>query len=125
MPDHAATIAQAFAAYVRKDRAMIEPLLAEGLRFTSAYDDAIDRETYFGRCWPNSARFTGVEVERVFVEGDAAYVTYLLSVEGGAQFRNTEYMTFDPDGRIATIQVFFGEHYRDGGFATKRESDDG
>lgn len=120
MPRHETSIRAAFEAYRLKNRAMIEPLLSGELRFTSPYDDAIDRETYFARCWPNSARFTDVTVERVFVRDDAAYVTYLVSVDGDDQFRNTEYMTFDEQGRIASIHVFFGENYRHGSFEAKR-----
>jgi len=35
------------AAYVSKDRAAIEALIAEDYHFTSPIDNALDRETYF------------------------------------------------------------------------------
>lgn len=41
-------------AYVRKDRAAIEALLADDFHFTSPMDNALDRQTYFAICWPNS-----------------------------------------------------------------------
>jgi len=118
--DHAGTIRACLDAYRSGDRAAIERVLAPGLRFTSPYDDAIDRSAYFERCWPNHDRFEGHEVERIVTDGnDGAFVTYLARLKDGTSFHNTEYMTFDGEGRIATIHVYFGESYRDGIFVTK------
>lgn len=44
----------AYDAYVAKDRAALEALLATDFHFTSALDNHLDRDTYFRRCWPNS-----------------------------------------------------------------------
>jgi len=44
----------AYEAYVSKDRAAIEALIAPDFHFTSPLDNRIDRATYFARCWPNS-----------------------------------------------------------------------
>ena len=44
----------AYEAYVTKDRAAIEKLIAADFHFTSPLDNRIDRATYFARCWPNS-----------------------------------------------------------------------
>ena len=41
-----------FGAFAARDRAGAERLMAEGFRFTSPYDDRIDRRRYFERCWP-------------------------------------------------------------------------
>jgi uncharacterized protein YndB with AHSA1/START domain len=46
-------------AYVAKDRAAIERLIAGDFHFTSPLDNRLDRATYFARCWPNSERFNG------------------------------------------------------------------
>jgi hypothetical protein len=45
-----------YQAYVNKDRAAIESLVAEDFRFTSPLDNCINRETYFARCWARHAR---------------------------------------------------------------------
>jgi hypothetical protein len=42
----------AYEAYVKKDRAAIEKLIAADFHFTSPLDNRIDRATYFARCWP-------------------------------------------------------------------------
>ncbi|PAQ05765.1 hypothetical protein [Mesorhizobium temperatum] len=52
-----------FAAYRANDRSVIEAVLTGD--FTSPYDDAIDRATYFARCWPNSTLFKSIPVERI------------------------------------------------------------
>ena len=44
----------AYEAYVAKNRAAIEKLIATDFRFTSPLDNRIDRATYFARCWANS-----------------------------------------------------------------------
>jgi len=108
-------IAQAFSAYENDDRAALEDVIADDFSFTSPYDDAIGREEYFRRCWPNHETIATMQIERVFIDGDAAFVTYLGTNTSGRSFRNTEYMTFRT-GRIASVDVYFGAEYRDGVF---------
>jgi ketosteroid isomerase-like protein len=110
-----ATIRASYQAYRARDRAAFAALLAPGFRFTSPYDDALDEELYFERCWPHSERFLEHVVERVVGDGDGAYVTYRARVAGGKEFRNTEYFTFD-GALIASVTVFFGPSWRDGRF---------
>lgn len=108
-------IAQAFAAYENNDSASLEDVIADDFTFTSPYDDAIDRAEYFRRCWPNHKTIATLQIERIFVDGDAAFVTYLGTNTSGRSFRNTEYMTFRA-GKIASVDVYFGAEYRDGAF---------
>jgi ketosteroid isomerase-like protein len=113
--DEATIIRNCFEAYRRKERSLIEPLLADDLRFTSPYDDAIDRATYFERCWPNSDRILKHEIETLIVEGDEAFVTYKAFAINGNEFRNTEFFRFR-DSQIVSINVYFGASYKDGTF---------
>jgi hypothetical protein len=69
-------IERCFTAFNAKDRETIEGLFSSLFTFTSPYDDAIDRATYCERCWPNSDRIRQHVIERIFVEGNAAFVTY-------------------------------------------------
>jgi len=48
-----------FEAFVSKDRAAIEELFSENNHFTSPIDNALDRNIYLARCWPNSHAVTG------------------------------------------------------------------
>ncbi|WP_315834524.1 nuclear transport factor 2 family protein [Bradyrhizobium prioriisuperbiae] len=104
-----------FTAYKNRTRNVVEDLLTDDFTFTSPYDDAIDKTAYFERCWPNSERIKQHVLEAIFIEGDAAFVTYSCEVEGGKQFRNTEFFAFDAD-RIASVDVYFGATYKDGVF---------
>ena len=107
-----------FDAFITRRRDDFEAMLAEGFTFTSPYDDAIDRATFFERCWPNGDRFTAFQVERVVARGDDAYITYSCTVQDGSSFRNTEHHVLR-GGRLARVEVYFGASYRDGKFVTK------
>jgi ketosteroid isomerase-like protein len=109
-----------FAAYLANDRKAVEAALTGDFRFTSPYDDAIDKATYFERCWRNSDWIARHELERIFVEGDGAFVTYNCVAKSGQNFRNTEFFSFDGD-RIRSIDVFFGATYENGVFVKKQE----
>jgi hypothetical protein len=54
----------AYEAYVAKDRAAIEKLIAPDFHFTSPLDNRIDRATYFARCWPTSEKRLGLRVHQ-------------------------------------------------------------
>ena len=82
MPGRKEIIRAIFAAYLSDDREAVEDALSEDFRFTSPYDDAIDKPTYFERCWRNSDWIERHELERIFVEGDEAFVTYRCVARG-------------------------------------------
>ena len=86
-----------FAAYLSNDRKAVEGAFAEDFHFTSPYDDEIDKPTYFARCWRVTDWIERHELERIFVEGDAAFVTYRCVAKGGKSFRNTEFFSFEGD----------------------------
>ena len=107
LDDKAGIVRACFKSYVDKDRAMIESLIGEDFHFTSPLDNRIDRKTYFERCWPNSASMAAVDVERVVVSADKAFVTYEGRNFDGKRFRNTELFTVR-DGKITDVEVYFG-----------------
>jgi len=113
--DRAATVRAIFAAYMTNDRKVVEDALADDFRFTSPYDDQIDKATYFERCWKDSDWIERHELEKIFVEGDEAFVTYKCMARGGKSFRNTEFFAFAGD-KIRRIDVYFGATYQDGVF---------
>jgi ketosteroid isomerase-like protein len=104
-----------FAAYMANDRASVENSFTRDFRFTSPYDDRIDKATYFERCWRGSDWIERQQLEKIFVEGDEAFVTYQVMTEDGKSFRNTEFFRFDGD-KIRSIDVYFGTTYKDGVF---------
>jgi ketosteroid isomerase-like protein len=109
-----------FAAYLQNDRRAVEAVFTDDFRFTSPYDDEIDRATYFERCWRVSDWIERQELERIMVEGEAAYVTYRCVTKEGKSFRNTEAYTFAGD-RIRRIDVYFGATYERGVFVKQAE----
>lgn len=108
-------VRKCFDAYRNKDRKALEALLSEDFKFTSPYDDAIDKATYFERCWPNSERIKSFTVEKIFAEGVEAFVLYKCVNKKGDEFRNTEFHRFR-QGKIREVHVYFGATYRDGVF---------
>ena len=123
MPDRnrAEIIRAIFAAYMANDREAVENALADDFRFTSPYDDEIDKTTYFERCWRNAEWIERHELERIFVEGDEAFATYKCVAKSGRNFRNTEFFTFEGD-RIKRIDVYFGATYENGVFLRQNEN---
>ena len=118
--NRAETIRRIFAAYLANDRKFVENALGDDFRFTSPYDDAIDKPTYFERCWKNSDWIERHELENIFVEGDAAFVTYLCVAKGRKSFRNTEFFVFEGD-KVKRIDVYFGAAYENGVFVRQGE----
>jgi len=97
----------AYAAYVTKDRAAIEKLIAEDFHFTSPLDNRLDRETYFRRCWPNSKVIDRFDFIHLITDGDRVSVTYEGRNTDGRRFRNTEILTIR-DQQIIDVEVYFG-----------------
>jgi ketosteroid isomerase-like protein len=110
-----------FAAYLSSDRLAVENSFTEDFRFTSPYDDEIDKATYFARCWRVSDWIERQDLERIFVEGEEAFVTYKCLAKGGKSFRNTEFFTFEGD-KIRRIDVYFGATYENGAFVKQMMS---
>jgi ketosteroid isomerase-like protein len=116
-----AIVCAIFAAYLANDRKTVEDALTTDFRFTSPYDDRIDKTTYFERCWRNSDWIAHHELERILVEGDAAFVTYTCVAKSGRTFRNTEFFGFAGD-KVKSIDVYFGATYEHGVFVRQKET---
>ena len=115
MAASAEIIRRIFAAYLANDRKRVENVLADDFRFTSPYDDRIDKPTYFDRCWKGSDWIERHELEKIVVDGNEAFVTYKCIAKGGKSFRNTEFVVFAGD-KVRSIDVYFGASYLDGVF---------
>ncbi|HZM44428.1 MAG TPA: nuclear transport factor 2 family protein [Burkholderiales bacterium] len=108
MKNDSVAIARAcYDAYVSKDRAAIEALIAEDFHFTSPLDNRIDRATYFARCWPLSAKVRGFDFIHLVAHGERVFVTYEGSNTDDHRFRNTEIITVR-DRKIVDVEVYFG-----------------
>ena len=105
--DNVAIARTAYEAYVAKDRAAIERLIASDFHFTSPLDNRIDRATYFARCWPNSETIKDFDLINLVADGDRVFVTYEGRHAEGRNFRNTEIVTVRQN-QIVEVEVYFG-----------------
>ncbi|QKC81402.1 nuclear transport factor 2 family protein [Mesorhizobium sp. NZP2077] len=119
--NRAQLIRRYFAAYQANERDVAEMMLTDDFTFTSPYDDAIDRATYFARCWPGSPAFKSITIERICEDADAAFVLYRCETVDGKTFRNTELHAFRDD-RLRSVEVYFGAAYRGGVFIPQNQS---
>jgi ketosteroid isomerase-like protein len=102
-------------AYLTRDRATVEAALADDFRFTSPYDSELDKPGFFERCWAGGDTMQEIEVEKVFAEGEEAFMRYRVLTKDGREFRNTEFITFR-GAQITSVQVYFGATYKGGQF---------
>jgi len=108
MTNSAIEIARAcYEAYMKKDRAALEALLAEDFHFTSPLDNRLDRDTYFARCWPNNETIERFDFIHLVPDGNRAFVTYEGRGAKGHRFRNTEIVTVRGN-QITDVEVYFG-----------------
>ncbi len=110
-----------FAAYLANDRKAVEDFLSDDFRFTSPYDDGIDKATYFKRCWRGSDWIERHDLEKIVAEGNEVFVTYRCTAKGGKAFRNTEFFRFEGH-KVKRIDVYFGAAYQDGVFVRQNEN---
>jgi ketosteroid isomerase-like protein len=103
-----------YGAYERHDRAFMEISLAPGFTFTSPFDDRIDRDAYFRRCWPDKPLHQKFDFVALMQDGDKVLVAYDATMRipnathPEARFRNAELMTFE-NGKLKSVEVFFGD----------------
>jgi hypothetical protein len=96
-----------FKAFEDKDRNSIENIIADEFRFISPLDNAIDRKTYFERCWPISASVEKFNLRNLIGTAGQVFVTYESVLKNGKSFRNTEIFEVT-DGKVVSIEVYFG-----------------
>jgi ketosteroid isomerase-like protein len=96
-----------FAAFLAKDRKTLEEVLSDDFTFTSPRDDHINKATFFERCLPGSDNFRTHHIEKLFVQGNEAFVLYQAELKDGTKFRNTEFYKIEGN-RIREVEVYFG-----------------
>jgi ketosteroid isomerase-like protein len=96
-----------FAAFLAQDRKTLEEGLSDDFTFTSPRDDHISKATFFERCLPGSEQFLTFQIEKLFVQGNEAFVLYQAELKNGTTFRNTEYYKLEGN-KIKEVEVFFG-----------------
>lgn len=98
-----------YGGWEKKDWKLVDMLLADNFTFSSAApDDHISKTTFKRQCWDTqSALIERFDLERVFGNGDEAFVKYLCHTKGGKSFRNVEYLRLKVR-QVAAIECYFG-----------------
>jgi hypothetical protein len=102
-----------FQAYESKVRNDIEALLGNDFVFSSPHDNRIDRQTYLAQCWPFAKDVEAFHIEKLFENGNEAFVTYLCQPIARPSFRNTEFFRVE-NGKVQEVVVYFGRTIEEG-----------
>jgi ketosteroid isomerase-like protein len=103
-----------YRAYERHDRGFMEENLRPDFTFTSPFDDHIDRDAWWKRCWPKEPLHQKFDFVTVMQDGDKVFVAYACTMRipnathPDAHFRNAELLTFE-GGKLKSVEVFFGD----------------
>ena len=98
-----------YKAWDKKDQNQLEALLADNFTFTSpAGDDHISKTAFKTHCWDTQIDFIDrFDLERVFANGNEAFVKYLCHTKNGKSFRNVEYFLLR-EGQVEALECYFG-----------------
>jgi hypothetical protein len=96
-----------YTAFVKKDWNLMEQILADGFTFTSPLDDHINLKSFKERCWPNAYKIKRMDLDKIVISGDEAFVIYNGWTTDGKLFRNSDYFKLK-DGKISAYECFFG-----------------
>jgi len=96
-----------YTAFEKKDWDLMTHILADGFTFSSPVDDHISMTRFRERCWPNAYKIKRIDLVKVFVNADNAFVIYNGWTTDGKLFRNSDYFVLK-DGKIGSYECFFG-----------------
>ena len=98
-----------YKSWEKKDWGPFDILLAENFTFTSANDDDhISKSAFKANCWDTQKDYIHhFDIERLFAQGNEAFVKYLCHTTNGKTFRNTEYVRTRGE-HIEAIECYFG-----------------
>ena len=108
-PKNEGTIRKYYAAWETKQWRSFDILLADDFTFTSANsDDHISKSAFKERCWESQIDFIDrFDLQRVFGNGNEAFVMYICRTKNGKTFRNVEYLRLRDD-KVEAIECYFG-----------------
>ena len=99
-----------YTAWKDKDFATFNNMLADNFTFSSAAgDDHISKTTFKTQCWDTQINFIkDFDLERVATGSTDAFVKYLCYTTNGKSFRNVEYLRINEQGKLISIECYFG-----------------
>jgi hypothetical protein len=96
-----------FSDYVSRDRDAVAESLSDNFAFHSPHDPDLNKATYFEKCWANGDSYRAIRIEKLFEEGNEAFVRYECETKDGAKSRTTEFFRIEGD-KIMEIEVYYG-----------------
>jgi ketosteroid isomerase-like protein len=98
-----------YKAWEKQDWGPFDVLLADNFTFTSANDDDhISKSAFKSNCWESQKNFIHhFDIERLFAQGNEAFLKYLCHTTNGKTFRNVEYVRVREE-QIEAIECYFG-----------------
>ena len=106
--DVAALVRRSYQAFLAGDKEALDDIFSDDFAFTSPRDHRLDREGFYTRCLPGAISFRDHYIEKLFIQGDEAFVLYTVELRDGTKFRNTEHVHVE-NNRIKSVEVYFGE----------------
>jgi hypothetical protein len=108
-PLYEKTIKNYYGGFEKKDWKQTADQLAEDFTFTSpAPDDHITTDKFKTKCWPQSEHIRRFEFIKIMGNRDEAFAIIHVITMDNKIIHNTEYFRFNNNGRIKSIEVFFG-----------------
>jgi ketosteroid isomerase-like protein len=98
-----------YAAWEKNAWGPLDILLADDFKFSSAAgDDHISKSEFKAQCWETQKNFIErFDLQRVFGQGNEAFVMYLGRTKNSKTFRNVEYLRLRDD-KLEAIECYFG-----------------
>ena len=98
-----------YSGFERKDWNAVAAQLAEGFTFTSPNnDDHISVEKFKEKCWATAKFFKKVHYIKMAEKGDDLMLLVEITTTDGKVIRNVDIYNFSSNGKIKSIEVFFG-----------------
>jgi ketosteroid isomerase-like protein len=93
--------------FVARNKAAVEDVLADDFVFHSPHDPRIGKKIYFEKCWPNGDNYREIRIEKLFREGNEAFVRYECETKAGTKSRTTEFFRIEGN-KIKEVEVYYG-----------------
>ena len=98
-----------YAGFEAKDWKIVSSKFADGFTFTSPNnDDHISIEKFKEKCWPTAKYVKKVDYISMAEKADYLMLLVQIATTNGDIVRNVDLYTFSADGKIKSIEVFFG-----------------
>ncbi len=107
--NHEKIVRQYYAAWEKTDWRPLDSLLTDNFTFSSAAgDDHISKSVFKKQCWDTqNGHIDHFDLQKIFGNGDEAFVLYVCTTKNGKKFRNVEFLRLRGD-KVEAVECYFG-----------------